>query len=307
VRALALSLLALLASAAAVAAEPAGVSLRMIEPRSFGYLVGDVFSREVDIVAAEPYLLEPSSLPAPGRLTYWLDLKSADVIDKSTSGGRRYRVVLTYQTFYVALAPTRLIVPGMTLKFTDGQKSVEAEVPAWSLVMAAMREIAEEKPEEGPIGYMQPDAVPTLIATSRDRNVFGAAAGGFLLSLLLLAFHQAWWPFHARPSRPFTNAARSIGHRAAGKADQDAYRASLLDLHRAFDASARRRLLAEDVPIFLAGHQVFKPLASDISRFFASSRRAFFGNDLAGAAEEMPLADVTTLGKRLGEAERRAA
>jgi mxaA protein len=66
-------------------------------------------------------------------------------------------------------------------------------------------------------------------------------------------------------------------------------------------------VLAEDVPLFLAGHEIFKPLAPDISRFFASSRRAFFGNDLKGAAEDMPLTDVATLGKRLGEAERRAA
>ena len=195
----------------------------------------------------------------------------------------------------------------MTLKFADGSGSVEAEVPAWPFVMSAMREIAPEKPEEGPVGYMQPDALPTLIGTSCDRTVFGVAAGGFLLALLLLAFHQAWWPFRARPSRPFTNAARSINHRAAPEADQDAYRASLLDLHRAFDASAGRRVLAEDVPIFIAGHQVFEPLASDISRFFATSRRAFLGNDLAGAAEDMPLTDVATLGKRLGEAERRAA
>jgi mxaA protein len=299
--------LVVLIAPAMAGAETPGVSLRVIEPRSFGYLVGDVFSREVDISATAPYQLEPSSLPAPGRQAYWLDLKSVEVTEKSASGGRSYRLVLTYQTFYVALQPTRLVVPGATLKFTDGSRSVEAEVPAWPFVMAAMREVAPEKPEEGAVGYMQPDSLPSLIDTGRERIVFGIAAGAVLIPLLLLAYHQAWWPFRARPSRPFTNAARVISHRAAAKADQDAYRASLLDLHRAFDDSAGRRVLAEDVPLFLAGHEIFKPLAPDISRFFASSRRAFFGNDLKGAAEDMPLTDVATLGKRLGEAERRAA
>jgi mxaA protein len=302
-----LVLMAQAAVAAEEGAEAPSVSVKMIEPRSFGYLVGDIFRREVEIFAAEPYRIEPASLPAPGRQAYWLDLRRVDLSEKSVAGGRRYRLSLDYQTFYVALQPTRLTVPGISLKFTDGAKSIETEVPPWSFVMAAMREIAPEKPEEGPVGYMQPDALPTLIGTRGVRIVFAVAAGGCLLSLLMLAYHQAWWPFGARPSRPFTAAARAIRHRAAAGADQDAYRSSLLDLHRAFDASAGRRVLAEDVPIFLASHQVFKPLKPDIVRFFATSRRAFFGNDVTGAAEDMPLVEVAALGNRLGEAERRAA
>jgi mxaA protein len=293
--------------AAAAAQAAANVSVRMLEPRSFGYVVGDVFRREADIFAPDPYRLDRASLPGPGRQTYWLDLKSVDFSEKSVAGGHRYRLTLDYQTFYVPLQPIRLSVPGLTLKFTGGSQSIDAEVPSWSFVAAAIREIAPEKPEEGPVGYMRPDAVPPLIDARRERIVFYAAAAAFLLSLLMLAFHQAWWPFHARPSRPFTAAARSIKHRAAAGPDRDAYRASLLDLHRAFDASAGRRVLAEDVPMFLAGHEVFAPMSDDIARFFASSRRAFFGNDLRGAANEMPLGDIADLGARLGQAERKAA
>jgi mxaA protein len=290
-----------------VKAAEGSVSVRMIEPRNFGYQVGDVFRREAEIIAADPFKLEPASLPAPGRLTYWLDLKDVGLTEESVPGGRRYRLTLSYQTFYVALQPTRLVVPGATLKFSDGNESRAAEVPAWPFVMSAMREIAPEKPEEGPVGYMQFDALPTLLDTRRDRIVFAVAAGGFLLTLLLLAYHQAWWPFHARPARPFTHAARAIGHRADAKSDGDAYRASLLDLHRAFDESAGRRVLAEDVPVFLAGHESFKPLGEDIARFFATSRRAFFGNDISGAVQDMPLREVARLGKKLSAAERRAA
>jgi hypothetical protein len=48
-------------------------------------------------------------------------------------------------------------------------------------------------------------------------------------------------------------------------------------------------------------------MSEDIARFFANSRRAFFGNDIAGAANDMPLGDIADLGKRLGQAERKAA
>jgi mxaA protein len=127
-----------------------------------------------------------------------------------------------------------------------------------------------------------------------------------LLALALLAYHQAWWPFRLRPERPFTRAARAIKERLA-EDGLGGYRDGLLDLHRAFDVAAGHRLLAEDVPEFLSRHHEFQPLAGEITRFFATSRRAFFGNDLAGAAKVMPFKTIGELGSRLGDAERRAA
>jgi mxaA protein len=300
-----LFMLAMLPASAAMAAPE--IALATIEPRGFGFFVGDVFRREIDVTVTEPYRLDKASLPAAGRLTYWLDLRAVSLEESTSSGTHRYRIGLDYQNFYVALAPTRVVVPGVTLKFTDGNDSVDAEVPPLGLVVAAIREIQPEAPEGGPAGYLRPDAVPGLVKTGRARTLLAWSGAGLLLGLLLLAFHNAWWPFRARPSRPFTRAARAIRLRAAQETGLETYRASLIDLHRAFDASAGRRVLSEDVPEFLAGHAAFRPLGGDIAKFFASSRRAFFGNDAQGAADTMPLPSVIELSAKLGAAERRAA
>ncbi len=303
-----LLLLAIAILPAAASAAPApDIELATIEPRSFGYFAGDVFRREIDVTVAEPYRLDKASLPAPGRLNYWLELRSVTLEESSASGKHRYRIGLDYQNFYVALAPTRVVVPGLTLKITDGNDSFDAEVPPLGLVVAALREIQPEKPEGGPAGYLRPDAAPGFVKTGRARGLLALSGAGLLLGLLMLAYHNAWWPFRSRPSRPFTLAARAIRLRAAQDAGLENYRESLIDLHRAFDASAGRRVLSEDVPAFLEGHAAFRPLGGDIAKFFTSSRRAFFGNDTQGAAVSMPLPSVVELSAKLGAAERSAA
>ena len=284
-------------------------SLKVVNPRDFGYFVGDVLTREVDITVSDPYRLDFGSLPPPGALSYWLDLHAVDVAEDDFSGGRRYRVSLAYQTFYVPLEARERTLPDVAIRISapDGN-FVDAKVPAWTFVMSPLRQIKQEAPVDGPAAYLHPDVKPALIDTARERDVAFWSGAAALISLTLLAYHYAWWPFHARSARPFTEASRRI--RAAmrrGKGTSEAYRGALLALHRAFDRTAGRRLLADDVPQFVATHREFRPLADDITAFFAASRRVFYGSDPEGAAARMPLEDIAVLGTRLGAAERGAA
>ncbi|MFD1355738.1 nonribosomal peptide synthetase MxaA, partial [Methylorubrum suomiense] len=83
-------------------------------------------------------------------------------------------------------------------------------------------------------------------------------------------------------------------------------REALLVLHRAVDATAGRRVLADDLPLFLDRHPAFRGQADDLARFFAASRRAFFGRETEAAARTLPLPEIETLLARLAAAERSA-
>jgi mxaA protein len=284
-------------------------SVTVVNPRDFGYFVGDVLTRRVDVTVSDPYRLDLGSLPPPGALNYWLDLHSVDVAEEALGGGRRYRVSLAYQTFYVPREARERTLPEVAIRFSgpDGN-FVDAKVPAWTFVMSPLRQIQQEAPVDGAAGYLHPDVKPQFIDTARERDVAFWSGAAALISLTLLAYYYAWWPFHARSARPFTEASRRIraGLRR-GKGTSEAYRGALLALHRAFDRTAGRRLLADDVPQFVATHREFRPLADEIAAFFAASRRVFYGSDPEGAAAGMPLNDVVALGTRLGAAERGAA
>ena len=299
--------LLLLASPLAAQDKPSRtVSVATAEPRSFGYFVGDLLTREVEVTVAEPFQLEKASQPVPRRLSYWLDLKSVAIDQTKEDGRTRYRMKLVYQTFYVPISPTLRILPAQTLRFSAGPDVLTAEIPSFSFVMAPLREVKPEMPVEGPEGYLRPDIIPDVRSTRHSRIGVGLGMLAVFIALALYAYYAAWWPFQRRPARPFTQTVRTLRDLERHR-PRNAYRSALLDLHRAFDAAAEKRLLAEDVPQFLSAHAQFHPLAREIEQFFAASRQVFFGDDASGAAETMPLSAVASLCQRLALAERKAS
>ena len=143
------------------------------------------------------------------------------------------------------------------------------------------------------------------MATDDDWRLLIVSTAAALLAFAALAYDRAWPPFHARPTRPFAQAARRMAKAARAPADEATYIDALLILHRAFDASAGRRVLADDVSLFLRTKPASEHLKPDVERFFAASRRAFFSARISEAMELMPLADVARLSVSLRTAERR--
>ena len=273
----------------------------MTAPRPFGVLLGDVFTLKTRVDVAPPFKLDPSALPKPGPVTYWLDLRSVSAGETTgPNGTTRYEIAAEYQTFYAALEAIEQTVPPMKLIVTDGQgKRVEASGASWTFITSPLRPIVATAGGGSAYG-LRPDAAPRRPSLRRAEIGAAAAGGAALLALLWLAWTRAWPPFHKRPSRPFATAARAVA-RAAGDGEQG-WRAAALSLHRAFDAAAGKRLLGEDLPEFLADRPAFSQLETHIRQFFHASRRAFFGR--SAAPSEMPSSELVSLSRSLAAAER---
>jgi mxaA protein len=298
-------LLALAAGTQAIAAQP---SIRVSEPRPFGYFLGDTIRRDVFIRIGPGDELDRGSLPRPGPLNYWLELSSADLVEGRDGDDEVYRLSLVYQTFYAPLDPRKLTIPAFKLKVDTAQGASELAVPAFPFITSPLRQLFTEKGDTGADAtVLRPDRSPGRLPTGAERTALLIAGLTGIASLVALAWHNAWWPFRRPVTRPFTEAARYLQANAKRLRGAGGYRAALLKVHRAFDLSAGQRLLADDVGAFLARHPQFAPLAPDVERLFASSRQAFFANDVDGARAVMPLPAIADLSARLGEAERRAA
>jgi mxaA protein len=275
----------------AVSAQAGSVDLRAGRP--FGYFLGDEIPLEAEVSWEERYALSVASVPQPGSVTYWLDLKAVQI---TQVGAGHYRLQLLYQTFYAPLGPQMLKIPGFTLIAMNGEARSEARVPAWQFLMSPLRDIDPHR--SGDAVAIRGDVPPSSISLVPYIAAVAGFASAALLVVSAIAWHWALWPFRRRAQRPFAYALRSM--RGAD------YASRLLQLHRAFDAVAGRRLLAEDVDRFIESAPTFRELATEIAAFFSASRQTFFETDLQGAMAALSLDQLRMLGEQLAAAERQS-
>lgn len=278
-------------------------SVELRAPRAFGYFAGDSVRLEAIIVTDRDTRLNLASLPQPRALRPWLDLRAvASDEEEAGPGERRIRLRFDYQLLDAPVEATERIIPSVTVKFDTAGGLADAVVPESRVLIAPLR---------GALPGAVPELMPDIAArpASLGVHVRGTAASGSgaVLALALLAYHRAWWPFRSRKARPFTAAARAIRRLASGARSDGSYRDSLLALHRAFDAAAGKRLFADDIDGFLERHPEYRPARHEIAQFFAASRWAFYGSDIAGASEAHPIEAVSALSLRMSRLERRAA
>lgn len=294
----------LLSAAICVAAPARAATVELFAPRPFGYFLGDVITLEAAVTLDPGFKLEPGSLPRPRPVTYWLDLRSADLTElPAVHGARRYRLLLSYQTFYAPLETRGLDIPAVPLTARDGDQVPNLSVPSWNFAASPLRSLVAGG-AANPMA-LQPDIAPLPHPLRADlRRVAGATAVG-LASILGLAILRGWGPF-GRLRPPFSAAARDIRHILAAPS-AEAYSKALLRLHRAFDAAAGHRLFADDVPAFLAGCPHLATEADIMAHFFHASRIAFFGKGADAAMVEMTPDALLSLARRLAVAERKGA
>ncbi|MFA9462199.1 nonribosomal peptide synthetase MxaA [Thiohalorhabdus methylotrophus] len=267
--------LLVLASAWALPANAAGIDLSVTEPRSYGHVAGDRIERRLRLRLPPGYRLERTSLPATGKVNYWLEL--ADMAVDGGDRGGTARVTLGYQLFYAPLQVVPRRLPAFRISASnDAGERLEARVPSFDFTMSpliALRPEAEFGDPEN--GIMAADEQPDRLPVAEPRRGALTAFGVFSLALLLWA-----WAADRLPGRrrgPFGRAVRSL--RRLRESDRGATEAAMRTLHRAFDETAGHAVFAEDVDAFVTTHPAFSDLHDDIAAFFESSRHLFFAAD----------------------------
>jgi mxaA protein len=287
------SLLWLVAALAVRAADtPAGPSAEVVEPRAFGYSVGAVLQRRVQLQIPAGLALDLSALPQARRPGQALELRAARLV------GSELR--LDYQVF---LAPTEvrtLEMPPLQLRFSGPAGERFLRIDAWPVTVAPLVPI-DVSPREG-LGEMRPDTAPLPIDTSARQGRLLVYAAGLALLLAYLAHVYVGLPWWGRRRRPFAQAWRELRSLPA-RPTQAQRRAALQQLHQALNRSAGEVVFEAGLADFVAAHPRFAPLRHDLERFFQHSHEEFF----AGRGGEADVAWLRALGCACRDAERGSA
>ena len=267
-------------------------SVSSIEPRAFGWTVGDVVQRKLLLDMPAGLALDLASLPQTRRPGQAIELRSARL------QGRE--LLLEYQVFLAPTAVRTLEIAPMRLRFGGPAGERFVRVDAWPLTVAPLMP-DEVSPREG-LGEMRPDTAPPLIDTSARQTrltVYGAA-------LLLLAAVFAWrWfglPWLGRRQRPFAQAWRALRKLPAQPSDEQR-QAAFKALHAALNRCAGEVLFEAGLPRFVGRHPGFVPLRDALEQFFRHSHDEFF----AGHEGVVDGAWLRRLGRACRDAERNGA
>ncbi len=282
------ALVALLAAASGAGA------VQTIEPRAFGYTVGDALERRIRVDPVEEGVLDAASLPRPGRTGRWFALRAVAL----ESGGAR----LTYQIVNTPVAPAQENLPALRVQVIGPAGGAHAaDIGPFTVAMFPVALL-------GPYDSIQesdlrPDAQPAAIDTvARRKRVLGYAAG-------LLITMGLWWAprlAHRLPWRragPFARAWKTLRRRRASTGDDGAARrAALRRLHEALDEAAGLTLALDNLDRLFAARPALLPARDAIVQLLQSSRAAFFGQ-----APPPPVPELAQLARRLADLEARRA
>jgi len=289
---------ALLLLATHVAAAPDVLSARSDEPRVFGYAVGDVVSRRIELRVPPGLTLAEDSLPRAGVRGRALELQRV-VLRKSLAGVPE-ALQLDYQVF---LAPRQLRVlemPPIELRFDGSPRPQTLRIDAWPVSVGPLAP-DEPSPREG-LGELRPDRAPPPLDTAAVRTRLAVEGGVVLLLLAYLAHVYLVLPWSAGRRRPFGRAWSAL-HGLPAQPEAAQRRAAFERVHAALNETAGEVLFEPGLDRFIRLRPRFAPLRDELARFFAASRGEFFAGG-GGAADARWLVDFC---RRCRDVERGAA
>jgi mxaA protein len=273
-----------------------------IEPRAFGYFVGDVLTRHIDVQVPAAWQLDVESLPRAGRQGQALELRKVEWQRGGVWASGPARLTLEYQAFLAPREVRTIEMPPVLLRFTGGPRPETLRIDAWPVTLAPLVPL-EASPRHG-LGELRPDAALPLIDTRAARwrlVVYGVLAAALLAYLAHVYLALPWL---ARRARPFGLAWQSMRGLSA-RSSPDEVRAAMQQLHQALNATAGHVVFENGIDAVVETHPRFEPLRADLRDFFAHSQRAFFADARSG--ELVDAGWLLSLCRRARDAERGSA
>ena len=276
----------LLAMSQALPAATAIRSLDISNPRPFGYVIGDVFQREINLVLNDPYRLDPASIPAAGPVAIWLERRPPELTANIVDGGIHYRLRLTYQLLNSPEQLQTLAIPDRRLKITDANRSVIVNIPDWRFDAAPLGDSSAAP---------QPDTLPPPINDERHRWQLWLAGTGTAIAALALLVVGGLLPILTRQRRAFSRAWRDLNRLRHQPWTEIQQRMAVRRLHRAINETAGYTVFSADLERFLHDNPRFGPLKAQLLRLFDNSGQLFFSPT---SSSQLTLAELIDLARR---------
>jgi len=254
--------------------------------RDSGYLLGDVIEERVDLSLPPGASVDADSLPLPGRVAPWMEVRASRVEHGERDGEQS--VFVRYQIFAEVEQAERVPIPAFKLRVRDVGRTDVVEVPEKSfLLSAALPPTLSDEDRE------LKSAAPPRLLPARNA-VLGALSS--LIAAIACAAYLLWvydrLPFLPRAPGPFARLWRSWRRRGRrGLSDGDGV-ALLRAWHAALNLAAGETLYPSTLPRLFVSAPHLQPMRARIEKLFESSWQSFYGPASSKAPDAKELLEM---------------
>jgi mxaA protein len=278
-------IIALSFSVATIAAAASTTIAPIVTLRDTGYMLGDLIDENIALPLTDAQRIDPDSLPPPGRVAPWLEVRRAALGARDASGVQA--IVVTYQIFAESEQAARAPIPGFTLRVRENGDVKTVAIPEQSFLLSPALPVPLTDQDR----ELRPSPAPTLLAQRIPLLEMAAS----LALALACGFYLLWChdllPFLPHSPGPFVRTWRRW-RRVRADALGDQARATLLrDLHGALNKSAGETLYPSTLARLFVRAPHLVPLRERIEHMFEESWKTFYETPV-----QTPLSTTAVLG-----------
>lgn len=275
--------------------------IQILTPRDFGYTIGDTIRHELHLGLADPYRLDLTNMPEPGRLNRWLEISAAEARIENRNENTLYRIVVDYQVFNAPRQLTAVTIPQLDFLAIGEENTIAVFLPEWTFTVGPLTTSDDNENMRLRIDRA-PQAIPVF-----GRGV-RLALSALLLSALLMYFvyRRYLLPRLERRRFPFSNALIELRRLRRLDLNAENYRLGLQAFHAAVNTTAGRVVFNGNLQEFLSDNARFAALKAELVEVYAQSQDVFFCNAEI-ADSDAPLLELIDLCRRCRALERAAA
>jgi mxaA protein len=257
-----------LAAHAASAAEDVGISVSL---RDTGYMLGDLIDERIELQLPPSASIDAQSLPLPGRVAPWLEVRQARLGSRSEAGVQT--LVVTYQIFAAVEQAMRVPLPELRVRVRSDAELRTIVVPSRSFLMSpALPPTLTDEDRE-----LRPSPAPEMLPVTRIVAGLAASIAAALACAGYLLWRYDCLPFLPREPGPLARTWRRW-RRTRKRALSDGELSALLrDVHAALSRSAGETLYPSTLPRLFDRAPHLEPLRQRIDELFRASWDAFYG------------------------------
>jgi len=248
------------------------VNFSTVEPKQFGYVLGDVFERRIILETPKKYLQDQrDGLVKIERINNWFSITKAEIVESEKS---KQQIKISYQVVNVPDKPEMVEVPPIELLLMDNEDKIKLKIPEVLLTVAPVTPLLVSN--RGGLAEIQPDEEVGFVLSAI--HIERLWIFGFFIIFPLVTLSYCWLPWQLLINKntfPFSSGRKKI-LALAKENDKIFWGNGLMIFHDSLNLSLKKSIFLYSIDSDFSEDNRLRSLLPEFKFFMGRSQKYFY-------------------------------